>query len=57
MGFTAGKNPMGMASAALYLSCVKNNEDVSQAKIAEAAGVTTVTIRNRYHVLVKQLSD
>jgi len=57
MEFTAGKNPIGMASAALYLSCVKNNEDVSQAKIAEAAGVTTVTIRNRYLVLVKQLSD
>jgi len=57
MEFTAGKNPIGMASAALYLSCVKNNEDVSQAKIAKVAGVTTVTLRNRYHVLVKQLND
>ncbi len=57
MGFTAGKNPIGMASAALYLSCVKNNEDISQAKIAKASGVTTVTIRNRYHLLVKQLDD
>jgi len=57
MEFTAGKNPMGMASAALYLSCIKNNEDVSQAKIAEASGITTVTVRNRYHFLVKQLGD
>jgi len=57
MEFTAGKNPIGMASAALYLSCVKNNENVSQAKIAEAAGVTTITLRNRYHVLAKQLGD
>jgi len=55
MEFTAGKHPISMASAVLYLSCVKNNEDVSQAKIAEVAGITTVTLRNRYHVLVKQL--
>jgi len=46
-----------MASAALYLSCVKNDENVSQAKIAGAAGVTKVTLRNRYHILAKQLGD
>ena len=50
---TAGKNPMGIASAALYFSCVYNKEDVSQLKIAKAAGITTVTIRNDYQVLIK----
>ena len=50
---TAGKNPIGMASAALYFSCVYNKENVSQLKIAKAAGITTVTIRNDYQVLIK----
>ena len=39
---------MGLAASALYLSCVKNGVSVTQRDIAEAAGVTEVTIRNRY---------
>lgn len=54
---TAGKNPMGMASAALYLSCVNNNESVSQAQIAESAGVTSVTVRTRYKNLVTEMNN
>ena len=45
---SAGKDPMGLAAAALYLACVKNDEDKTQRDIAEAANVTEVTIRNRY---------
>jgi len=45
---SAGKDPMGLAAAALYLSCVKNGEDRTQKDIAEASNVTEVTIRNRY---------
>jgi len=45
---SAGKDPMGLAAAALYLSCVKNSENMTQRDIAEAANVTEVTIRNRY---------
>ncbi len=45
---SAGKDPMGLAASALYLSCVKNGEDKTQRDIAEAANVTEVTIRNRY---------
>jgi transcription initiation factor TFIIB len=48
---SAGKDPMGLAAAALYLSCVKNGELLTQRDIAEAAGVTEVTIRNRYKSL------
>lgn len=44
---TAGKDPMGLAAAALYVSCVINKEDTTQKVIAMAAGVTEVTIRNR----------
>jgi len=45
---SAGKDPMGLAASALYLSCVKNGVSVTQRDIAESAGVTEVTIRNRY---------
>jgi len=45
---SSGKDPMGLAAAALYLSCVKNEVSITQRDLAEAAGVTEVTIRNRY---------
>jgi transcription initiation factor TFIIB len=45
---TAGKDPMGLAAAALYIACVLNKEKRTQKVIADAAGVTEVTIRNRY---------
>ena len=53
--FVAGKDPMGMAAAALYIACLQNNEKITQKDIAEAAGVTEVTVRNRYKALKKQL--
>ncbi len=52
---TAGKDPMGLAAAALYIACVLNNERRTQKMIADAAGVTEVTIRNRYKGLKKAL--
>jgi transcription initiation factor TFIIB len=54
--FSAGKDPMGMAAAALYISCLQNNEKITQKDIADAAGVTEVTVRNRYKALKKQLN-
>ncbi|TRO48059.1 transcription initiation factor IIB [Candidatus Bathyarchaeota archaeon] len=51
----AGKDPMGLAAAALYIACLKNSEKKTQKDIAEAAGVTEVTVRNRYKTLKKQL--
>jgi transcription initiation factor TFIIB len=45
---TSGKDPMGLAATALYLSCVKNGVSITQHDLAQAAGVTEVTIRNRY---------
>jgi transcription initiation factor TFIIB len=45
---SAGKDPMGLAASALYLSCIQTDTSVTQRDIAEAAGVTEVTIRNRY---------
>jgi transcription initiation factor TFIIB len=43
----AGKRPMSLAATILYLSCLKNDEAVTQKELAEAAGVTEVTMRNR----------
>lgn len=51
----AGKDPMGLAAAALYIACLQNGEKKTQKDIAEAAGVTEVTVRNRYKTLKKQL--
>jgi transcription initiation factor TFIIB len=48
MRISAGKDPMGLAAAALYIACVLENGNKTQKDIAEAAGVTEVTIRNRY---------
>ena len=45
---TAGKDPQGMAAAAIYIACVIEGEKKTQKEIAEAAGVTEVTVRNRY---------
>ncbi|MCJ7739892.1 transcription initiation factor IIB [Candidatus Microgenomates bacterium] len=54
--FSSGKDPMGMAAAALYIACLQNNEKVTQKDIAEASGVTEVTVRNRYKALKRQLN-
>jgi transcription initiation factor TFIIB len=51
---SAGKNPMGLAAAILYLSCIKTGENKTQKEIAQAAGVTDMTIRNRFKELKKQ---
>jgi len=51
-----GKDPMGLAAAALYLACIMTGESRTQSVIAEAAGVTEVTIRNRYQDMKKALN-
>jgi transcription initiation factor TFIIB len=52
---TMGKDPVGVASAVLYIACQKEGENVTQKDIAEAAGVTEVTLRNRKKELVEKL--
>jgi transcription initiation factor TFIIB len=39
---------MGFAATVLYVSSRKTKENISQIDIAQAAGVTEVTIRNRF---------
>jgi len=52
---SAGKDPMGLAAAALYIACKQAGEKRTQKDIADAAGVTEVTVRNRFKNLKKQL--
>src|SRR6185312_2069802 len=48
---SAGKNPMGLAGAVLYLSCKEYDEEITQNKIAEIAGVTEVTLRHDLDII------
>jgi transcription initiation factor TFIIB len=52
---SAGKDPMGLAASVLYLSSIKTGEAVTQMSIAKAAGVTEVTVRNRFKDLKSNL--
>ena len=47
IGVVAGKDPTGLAAAALYLACITEGGNKTQKQISEASGVTEVTIRNR----------
>ena len=55
IGIAAGKDPMGLAAAALYVACVLEGEMKTQKDIAEVANVTEVTVRNRYKGLKEAL--
>ena len=54
-GITAGKDPMGLAASVLYLSSLNVGEHITQSHIADAAGVTEVTLRNRFKDLRSKL--
>ncbi len=55
-GISAGKDPAGLAAAALLVASTLEGEDRSQKNLVKAAGVTEVTIRNRYKDLWKLLA-
>jgi transcription initiation factor TFIIB len=57
MQVSAGKGPMGMAATVLYIACLQAGEIKTQKELSIAAGVTEVTIRNRYSELKKYLQD
>jgi transcription initiation factor TFIIB len=57
MQVSAGKGPMGIAATVLYIACLQAGEIKTQKELSVAAGVTEVTIRNRYSELKKYLQD
>ncbi len=55
-GLTAGKDPAGLAAAAVYIAALLSGEVRTQKEVAQAAQVTEVTVRNRYKEIVKALN-
>jgi transcription initiation factor TFIIB len=51
----SGKDPRGLAAAALYMACIRNDDKRIQKDVAGAAGTTEVTLRNRLRGLEKIL--
>lgn len=56
-GATVGKDPVGIAAAALYMACQETTQNITQKDIARAAGVTEVTVRNRFKGLKEALEQ
>jgi transcription initiation factor TFIIB len=54
---SAGKDPMGVAATVLYISCIKTGENIKQKDISHAAGITDVTLRNRFKDLKNQITE
>jgi len=54
-GLISGRGPTGVAAAALYIAGVMKGERKTQKEVADVAGVTEVTIRNRYRELKEKL--
>ena len=52
---TSGRGPAGISAAALYVSALIHGEKRTQREVADVAGVTEVTIRNRYKELLEEL--
>jgi len=46
---------MALAASVLYMLCIKAGEKRTQMEIAHAAGVSEVTVRNRYIDLKSRL--
>jgi transcription initiation factor TFIIB len=48
-----GKNPVGLAAAAVYAAGLLCNETATQSEVGEVADISEVTIRNRYQELLE----
>ncbi len=55
-GLVSGRSPTGVCAAAVYIASALVGERRTQKEVAEIAGVTEVTIRNRYRELKKELN-
>ncbi|HUC39166.1 MAG TPA: transcription initiation factor IIB [Candidatus Acidoferrum sp.] len=55
-GLVSGRSPTGVSAAAVYIAGALCGERRTQKEVADVAGVTEVTIRNRYRELKDQLN-
>jgi len=56
-GLHSGKNPVGLAAAAVYAAPLLTNEEITQRDVSEVADISEVTIRNRYRELLQAYED
>ena len=56
-GVFNGKSPVGLAAAAVYAAGQLTGEQPTQDEVGDAAGVSSVTIRNRYTELLAVAED
>jgi transcription initiation factor TFIIIB Brf1 subunit/transcription initiation factor TFIIB len=54
-GVLSGESPTGFAAGSIYVAALLCDEKRTQAAVADAAGVTTVTVRNRYQAQIDAL--
>ncbi len=54
LGLTSGKGPTGLAAAAIYIAAIMEGSPRTQKAISDVAGVTEVTIRNRYKEIAEK---
>lgn len=47
-----GKNPIACSAGAVYASCLLHKENITQSMVSDAAQLSNVTIRNRYHTFI-----
>jgi len=52
---TSGRGPTGIAAASLHIATILCGERRTQSEVGKVAGVTEVTIRNRYKELAEKL--
>jgi transcription initiation factor TFIIB len=52
---TSGRGPTGIAASAIYIAAILCNNRKTQKDVAEATGVTEVTLRVRYKELAREL--
>lgn len=55
VGVIWGKEPLGVAAAAIYLACQEQGIQRTQRELARAALVTEVTVRNRYRSFLEKV--
>ena len=51
----SGKGPVGIAASSIYIASILCDHHRTQREVSEAAGVTEVTIRNRYKEICRHL--
>ena len=52
---TAGRRPVSLAAAALYIACRLNENNIPQKELADAGGLSEMTLRSAYKLLTTHL--